>query len=285
MSAIAAGGILAACKPVQITIQLPPDQSMNQSTATTEVRPTDTAIPTSEPTHTPTPDITPTPINTYIPNLTEAHIEFLSTHEVVEGDNNRKVVMMTYDDSGTFTQVSQILEAFRKYPNCRATFFIIGNKISQSKKVIPAILEDGHVLGCHGWDHETPLSKKSDADIHSDFERCFEAMQKMIPGYVFEFVRFPWGDSVGNPRVLKIAAQWGMQHVYWTFGSGGLTRDTYRTVIDNVKPGSIVLSHMLRPYDCTQAGRIVDKLWEMGYSLESLRTGRKPGDIYQLVSF
>jgi hypothetical protein len=47
-----------------------------------------------------------------------------------------------------------------------------------------------------------------------------------------------------------------------------------------VQNGSIVLSHMFRPYDVSQADRIIGSLVDMGYSLETLDTGRKPEDIY-----
>ncbi len=208
-------------------------------------------------------------------------VDFLASHEVLEGDTSRLVVMMTYDDNAKFFQVETILKAFRKYPGSRATFFFEGEKIHLSIKAVKAILADGHTLGCHGWDHLTPLSKLKDSQIDFAFERCFEDLEKVVPGYRFQFVRFPFGDSQGNQRVLRIAAQWGMQHVYWTMGSNGLTKSTYNIVASQVKPGSIVLSHMFRKYDVEQAEMIVDKLIDMGYSLESIETGRKPVDIFE----
>jgi peptidoglycan/xylan/chitin deacetylase (PgdA/CDA1 family) len=207
-------------------------------------------------------------------------IDFLTAHEITEGDSNRKVVMMTYDDNAKFSQVEAILKAFRKYPNTKATFFFEGQKINLSSKAVKAIVADGHTLGCHGWDHLALYSKLTDSQIDKSIERCFEAIDFIIPGFRFQFIRFPYGDSVGSPRILRIAARWGMQHVYWTMGSNGISKDTFNIVTKNVKPGSIVLSHMFRYYDYTDAEIIVDSLINQGNSLESVSTGRKQEDIY-----
>jgi peptidoglycan/xylan/chitin deacetylase (PgdA/CDA1 family) len=257
----AAGSFLASCKPFEINNVVPPDETIK---STSTVKPT----------------VAPTPTPSQVPTPAQTKEEFLATHGILSGDTNRNVVLMTYDDQGTYVQVEQILAAYRSHPKSKATFFFLGNKIEPSGKVVRAIINDGHLLGCHGWDHETPLSKKSDAAINQDFERCFEAINNVIPGYVFQFVRFPFGDSFQSERVLRIAARWGMQHVYWTMGSNGNTTDTYRIVTSQVKPGSIVLSHMFRKYDYEKAGMIVDRLIEMGYSLESIKTGRRRDDVY-----
>jgi peptidoglycan/xylan/chitin deacetylase (PgdA/CDA1 family) len=210
----------------------------------------------------------------------EKKIDFLAAHEIIEGDTSRRVVMMTYDDNAKFSQVEAILKAFRKYPNTKATFFFEGQKINISSKAVKAIIADGHTLGCHGWDHLALYSKLTDSQIDKSIERCFDAIDRIVPGFRFQFIRFPYGDSVGTPRILRIAARWGMQHIYWTMGSNGISKDTINIVTKNVKPGSIVLSHMFRYYDYSDAEKIVDSLISKGYSLESVATGRKQEDIY-----
>jgi hypothetical protein len=92
------------------------------------------------------------------------------------------------------------------------------------------------------------------------------------------FIRFPFGSGVGSQRLLKIAASWGLQHVYWSMGSGGLDKYTYDTVMRNVRNGAIVLSHMFRKYDIEQAEKIIVSLLEKGYQLETVETGRKLED-------
>lgn len=66
----------------------------------------------------------PTPA-TYPQNekLSQEKIYFLTHHEVKEGDTSRPVVMITYDDVGTFKQVEMILKAYKNHTPSKATFF------------------------------------------------------------------------------------------------------------------------------------------------------------------
>lgn len=240
------------------------------------------ATQTPRPTHkTPTPSLSPTA--TFSPGqlpylLTTEEIDFLAEHEVLEGDTGRQVVMLTYDDNAKYDDVRTILDALKKH-DAKATFFFIGEKIAGSSKAVRAIIDEGHSLGCHSWEHIN-LLKLNDDQINRQIERCFDAVQEVVPGYRMRFIRFPFGEGTSDARLLGISAAWGLQHVGWSMGSGGLDDQTYNNVMRNVRNGSIVLSHMFRPYDVSQADRIVGSLVDLGYSLEALDTGRKPEDIY-----
>ena len=222
---------------------------------------------------------TSTPISDTSKQLTEKKVCFLAAHEVMEGDTSRPVVMMTYDDNAKYTDVRTILDALRMY-NAKATFFFIGEKITASAKAVRAIVEEGHTLGCHGYNH-IDLLGLSDSQINRQIENSFKAIDEVVPGYQMHFIRFPYGSGMGDTRLLSIAASWGLQHVYWTMGSGGLDTKTYDNVMQNIQNGSIILSHMFRPYDVLYAEKIICSLVESGYSLEAVDTGRKPEDIFR----
>ena len=76
----------------------------------------------------------------------------------------------------------------------------------------------------------------------------------------------------------RVVASYGLQSVMWSVESGGIDENTFRYVVDRVFSGSIVLSHMHRYYDGAYAERIVTRLLEDGYSLETLDTGLDPSD-------
>jgi len=69
-------------------------------------------------------------------------------------------------------------------------------------------------------------------------------------------------------------------HLFLTKGCDGFKSTTLDSDIPKVANGSIVLSHMFRPYDVKQAGGIVSSLIDQDYSLETIETGRKPEDIF-----
>lgn len=212
-------------------------------------------------------------------DVPEDEVNFLVQHEILEGDTSRNVVMMTYDDSGTPEQIESILSAYRPYPDCKATFFYLGDKLERSAKSIEKIVSEGHLLGSHFWNHSA-MTKLSSDRIKRWFNLNITTLEEVVPGYTMKYFRMPYGDGVGNERILTIAAEFGLQHVYWTMGSNGLVPETYQKVLWAVDPGAIVLSHMFRYYDYTQADLIVDGLLEKGYSIETVHTGKKPEDQY-----
>lgn len=214
-----------------------------------------------------------------VDDVQEDEANFLVQHEILEGDTSRNVVMMTYDDSGSPEQIESILAAYRPYPDCKATFFYLGDKLERSAKSIEKIISEGHVLGSHFWNHSA-MTKLSSDRIERWFDLNITTLEEIAPGYTMKYFRMPYGDGVGNERILTIAAQFGLQHVYWTMGSNGLIPETYQNVLWAVEPGSIVLSHMFRYYDYTQAGLIVDGLLENGFAIETVHTGKKPEDQY-----
>lgn len=264
-----AGTALTACQPITIHFQnLDPVSE----------------FPSSPPSSTPQPTpIPPPPIPTFSPEqlpalLSQEEIDFIANHEVREGDTSRPVVMMTYDDNAKYAQVRAILDAYNKH-DMKATFFFIGEKMPLSAKAVRAIVDEGHLLGCHGYTH-LDLQVLNDDQVNRQFERMFEATHEVVPGYRLRFIRFPYGNGAKDQRLLNIAASWGLQHVYWTTGSGGLHRNTHDTVLRNASNGTIVLSHMFRMYDIEQAEGIIVSLMDKGFSIETVETGRKPEDIY-----
>jgi peptidoglycan/xylan/chitin deacetylase (PgdA/CDA1 family) len=203
-------------------------------------------------------------------------IAFLAGHEIQKGDGTRRTVLMTYDDQGHRVWIDQILDAY-KLARGKASFFFTGESLALYAKQIQRIVAEGHVFGCHGFVHEPHTAMGSD-EIRRQTWEWLRIVEKIIPGYRVKFFRFPYGDR--NERVRKVIAEFGLQSVHWNIESGGLDQGTFNKVVDNVFAGSIVLSHMTRYYDVYDAEKIVKRLKECGYSLESLETGRDPRDIY-----
>jgi len=213
------------------------------------------------------------------PNISKMDlIDFLVKHSIRKGDDTRPVVLMTYDDDGSPSMIEDILSAYRNYGNSKTTFFFIGDRLEICRKSVEKIITEGHVLGCHGW-HHVSFNTLTDSDIHAQFEKFHRKILEIAPGYQVKFFRLPYGAGFTEDRILRIAAQWDLQHVFWTMGSDGLIPRTDKNVISETKNGSIVLSHMNRYFDYTQANFIVDGLMRRGFSLESVATGISPDDM------
>jgi peptidoglycan/xylan/chitin deacetylase (PgdA/CDA1 family) len=201
------------------------------------------------------------------PNLTQDEINFIANHEIIIGDTQRKVIAMTYDDVTDDRQIDDLLDVYQEH-GVKATFFAMGADLIHCKVNVPRLVEEGHELAFHGWVHDYPFTQLSDEALHTQFRMFTHQVRNLLPGYRVHHFRAPFGDR--NQRVREIAAQWGMQHVLWSLESGGNDKSTINNVVDRVKSGDIVLSHVNRVYDISEADTIVRALVRKGFSLETL---------------
>ncbi|MEH7009789.1 polysaccharide deacetylase family protein [Neobacillus niacini] len=162
----------------------------------------------------------------------------------VETEN--KVIALTFDDGPT-KNVDQILPLLDKY-KAKATFFLIGNDIEKHLEEAEKLVEAGHQIGNHTYSHER-MVLKSPTFIKEEIEKTDELIRKA--GYKGEIdFRPPYGKKlVGLPYYLN---KHNRETIMWS-----LEPDTYYTsadekvnyVIENIKPGSIILLHPM--YDQT----------------------------------
>ncbi|WP_226670657.1 polysaccharide deacetylase family protein [Metabacillus litoralis] len=157
-----------------------------------------------------------------------------------------KVLALTFDDGPT-KNVDQILPLLDKY-EAKATFFLIGNDIEKYPEEAKKVVEAGHQIGNHTYSHKR-MVLKSPAFIKEEIEKTDELIRKS--GYKDEIdFRPPYGKKlVGLPYYLN---KHNRETIMWS-----LEPDTYYTsadekvdyVMDNIKPGSIILLHPM--YDQT----------------------------------
>jgi peptidoglycan-N-acetylglucosamine deacetylase len=162
----------------------------------------------------------------------------------VETEN--KVIALTFDDGPT-KNVDQILPLLNKY-KAKATFFLIGNDIEKQPEEAEKLIEAGHQIGNHTYSHKR-MVLKSPSTIKEEIEKTDELIRKY--GYKGEIdFRPPYGKKlVGLPYYLNKHKR---ETIMWS-----LEPDTYFTsadekvnyVMENIKPGSIILLHPM--YDQT----------------------------------
>lgn len=182
----------------------------------------------------------------------------------VETEN--KVIALTFDDGPT-KNVDQILPILDKY-KAKATFFLIGNDIEKQPEEARKLVEAGHQIGNHTYSHER-MVLKSPSFIKAEIEKTDELIKKS--GYKSEIdFRPPFGKKfLGLPYYLN---KHNRETIMWS-----LEPDTYYSsadekvnyVVDNIKPGSIILLHPM--YDQTgEEIRVIEdilrKLTDDGYT-------------------
>jgi lambda repressor-like predicted transcriptional regulator len=90
----------------------------------------------------------------------------------------------------------------------RATFFVVGRDASDAPRaaLLQTLLDAGHALGNHSWDHNLNYRRLSEADLDADVSRSERVLKEML-GVVPRGFRAPgYGAS---PALLRVLAQRG----------------------------------------------------------------------------
>lgn len=165
--------------------------------------------------------------------------------EIDKGSGKRPEVALTFDAGSDWKPVKKILDALAGQ-GVKATFFLTGEWVKKNPKTTRLIVEAGHELGNHSWDHP-PFTRLTDAQIQDQLRKTDEMIQEVAGRSTRPWFRPPLGDRDG--RVRQLVSDAGYFTVYWTLDSRdsvdrGITSQQIRDrVLGKVAPGSIVLMH------------------------------------------
>jgi len=103
---------------------------------------------------------------------------------------------LTFDD-GTSYHTLKILDILKEN-NIKATFFVVGTQIenggSASREAIKRIVEEGHVLAIHAYEHEYSKIYSSAEAYFEDFDKITKLLYEMT-GLEPKIVRLPSGTA------------------------------------------------------------------------------------------
>ncbi len=159
-------------------------------------------------------------------------------------------VALTFDDGPSSQYTMKLLNQLEKH-DAKATFFMVGNRISTAPSAVKKMVEDGHELGYHTWGH-TYFNTMSASTIRSDLEK-FQNTLKSTCGQTATVYRAPGGTITGT--TLNTI---DMPHILWCVD----TRDwenrnswSVRTkIINNLWDGAIIIMHDI--YSTTYDGTV-----------------------------
>ncbi|WP_216651569.1 polysaccharide deacetylase family protein [Actinomadura litoris] len=157
-------------------------------------------------------------------------------------DTTRRLAALTFDDGPMnhwTPQTLDILDAER----VTATFFVVGSRLVRNAGLVRGRL-GRHEVGNHTWNHDD-LSKMSHARAYRSIHRTHEAITE-VTGRAPTLLRPPWGRLGGT--TLHVAAQHGYDIALWSLlvqdrRFGDEPAELVRAVVDNTRPGTILLAH------------------------------------------
>ena len=113
---------------------------------------------------------------------------------------------LTYDDGPNDPCTWQLLEVLERHA-VKATFFLIGRFVSQRPDIARAVVEAGHAIGSHTWDHPNLIFAST-----GEVQRQLQGTQQAIldaTGVDVHLFRPPFGGR--RPVTLRIAREMGLQ--------------------------------------------------------------------------
>ncbi|SDF97582.1 Peptidoglycan/xylan/chitin deacetylase, PgdA/CDA1 family [Fontibacillus panacisegetis] len=202
---------------------------------------------------------------------------------VAKKSSNEKIVYLTFDD-GPSKLTDQVLDILKK-ENAAATFFVLGEHAKHSPEVIYRIVDAGHAIGNHSFDHKYD-------DLYSSFThfwgqiKATEEVLKEIIGVRPELVRAP-GGTYGHfdETYFNLLEQGGYKVFDWDVDSGDSKRRGVPAseIVKNVTSTKLKNEMIVLMHDGTGHAETVKALPEIikfykkhGYTFRALSTEQSP---------
>ncbi|MGW5877435.1 polysaccharide deacetylase family protein [Nocardiopsis terrae] len=149
-----------------------------------------------------------------------------------------KCVALTFDDGpGQYTD--ELLDTLEEH-NARATFYLLGSRVSSYEEEVERMAEQGHEVGNHTWKHDD-LATLSAEQIQDDLDHTDKAISE-ITGRTPATMRPPYGslDDTARGAIDHPMMLWDVDTLDWEHRDGDRILDITE---DETRAGSVVLFH------------------------------------------
>lgn len=149
---------------------------------------------------------------------------------------DEKVIYLTFDD-GPHPKVSKwVMQQLEQY-NAKATFFCIGDNVQKHPDVYNEILEKGHKVGNHTFNHLNGW-KTTTEDYINNIDDCSTRVQSNL-------FRPPYG-RISSSQIRRLKKNYRL--IMWSILTGDfdpkLNRSkSLKALYSKTKPGSIIVFH------------------------------------------
>ncbi len=149
-----------------------------------------------------------------------------------------KKLYLSFDDGPNPECTAFILDQLKKY-NAKATFFCIGQNVSNHPDLYQRILAEGHAVGNHTQHHLNGW-KTSRQEYQNDILQAANYIDSQL-------FRPPYG-RMKRKQLRMIRGEMGMQVVMWSVLAGDWDASIspercYGRIIRKLKPGDILVLH------------------------------------------
>ena len=153
---------------------------------------------------------------------------------------NKKEIYLTFDD-GPIPQVTEfVLDQLHNF-NAKATFFCIGDNIRKHPTVFSRIVNEGHSVGNHTFNHLNGW-KSSNTVYIENTSKC----ESLLPDQKTKLFRPPYGKIKRKQAKQLLASDYKI--IMWDvlsadFDSSITKEKCLQNVLENAQNGSIIVFH------------------------------------------
>lgn len=204
----------------------------------------------------------------------------LDENETVQKE--KKVAYLSFDDgpSKTTKEVLRVL----KEQNVTATFFLIGNQITEeTKPILDEMISNGNCIGIHTYSHSGKNIYCSKEAYLEDFNRACKSI-KAATGLEPKIFRFPWGSANNylcniSSDVITTLEDEGYTYFDWNVsGEDSVGSPTSWSIMNNIrkdykkynKPVILLHDSATNKLSAQLLPDIISMFKEAGYTFDTL---------------
>jgi peptidoglycan-N-acetylglucosamine deacetylase len=165
---------------------------------------------------------------------------------ISKGRTDTKAIAVTFDDGPDPDVTPAVLDLLQKY-SVKATFFVTGKNAEKYPDIIGKILEQGHSIGNHSYNHDPLLMLRTKKTLLKEISLCQKILQKHgISPFAF---RPPAG--ITNPRLNIILRDLDMFCINWSLraldAGNRRIKGLSEKILGKAESGDIILLHDIKP--------------------------------------
>ena len=111
-----------------------------------------------------------------------------------------KTMYLTFDDGPSAENTAAVLDILKAH-HIKATFFLIGENVEKHPEMAKRIVEEGHTIGIHCYNHDYDKLYRSTESYLADFERAKSAIFEAT-GVETTIFRFPGGSINSHNKLV-----------------------------------------------------------------------------------
>jgi peptidoglycan/xylan/chitin deacetylase (PgdA/CDA1 family) len=190
-------------------------------------------------------------------------------------------IALTFDDGPDPNVTPAILDVLREH-DLKATFFVIGYKVARNPEILRRIVQEGHALGNHTYDHAN-LADLGVRQMHDEMQSTQEAVDQALGyHYPMTLMRPPYGapylsDQYMLPLFQRVMEVQRAYPVMWTVdsrdwelnGRAGSIAENVRATTS--KKGGVILLHDTHESTADALPLIIAQYAAAGFSFTTVR--------------